>query len=121
MNTSSTPVENSVYAERLLHAKRVMRELSEEERLNNFDIGVFARSTDHGIVACAAGFCGLDPWFQERGFQTIYTTDGIGSVSMLPEDFFGTAAPFYPCNYGIRDRVTVEDVISALDREIRRF
>lgn len=120
MNTSPTPVDKSVYVERLLQAKRVMQELSEEQRLNNFDIGTFAINTDHGIVACAAGFCGLDPWFQERGFQTTYTSDGIGGVSIMPETFFGTDAPFYPSNYSVEGRVTVEDVISALDRAIKR-
>ena len=122
MNTSPIPlgIDNSVYIERLRQAKRVMQGLSEDQRLNNFDIGVYVVKSDHGIVGCVAGLCSLDPWFQQEGLISELNELG-GKVSPRPSVFFGTEDPFYRSNYLIAGRVTVEDAISALDRAIERF
>jgi hypothetical protein len=119
MNTSSatTPAE---YRERLQQAKRVLKGLSEQQRATNFNIARFAVDSSDGVVACIAGFCGLDPWFQERGF---FTTVGetMGSTSIMPEIFFGTGKPFYVSEYLPKTTVTVDDALAALDRSIELF
>jgi len=119
MDTSATPIQNFVYRERLEQAKRVMEGLSEQQRLRNFNVGLYAIQSDEGVVACIAGHCGLDPWFQERGF---FTTVGreTGTVSVYPSEFFGTADPFFASNYG-KSVVTFEDAICALNRAINLF
>ena len=122
MNTSPIPLgtDNSVYIERLQQAKRVMHGLSDDQRLKNFDIGVFVIQSDNGVVGCIAGLCGMDPWFQQEGLVSELNDLG-GTVSIQPSVFFGTEEPFYRSNYNISGRVTVEDAISALDRAIERF
>jgi hypothetical protein len=112
MHSSPTPSE---CRERLQQAKRLLQGLSETERIHNFDITVFAVTSPNGVVGCIAGLCGLDPWFQERG---LFTTVGvsIGSVSIPPEEFFGSETPFYRRSYLPKTHVSVDDAIAALDR-----
>lgn len=118
MNTISIPNMYPIYCERLSQAVRVMEQLSPEQRAN-FDIEIVARRTERGICACIAGFCGLDPWFQERGFITYVDCQ---DVSMTFREFFGTADPFLPTRYEQpSSQVTVEDAISALKRSIAIF
>jgi hypothetical protein len=114
------PVENSVYVERLRQAKRVMENLSAEQRVNNFNINLWVITSEHGIVGCIAGLCGQDLWFQEQGLTSETDIHG-GRLSIPPEIFFGTEEPFYGSNYRTGGRVTVEDAISALDRAIERI
>jgi hypothetical protein len=54
--------------ERYRQLIRVMRGLSKHERERHFDMESWGRKTPCGTTMCAAGFCGVDPWFQERGF-----------------------------------------------------
>lgn len=118
----------AVYRERLEQALRVMEGLSQNEREHQFDMEVFARQTPHGIVACIAGHCGLDPWFQEQGLIT--RPDGfIGSISVQPGDFFGIARPFIAShlwddgdyNPWRGDRITYEAAVEALCDAIAEF
>jgi hypothetical protein len=51
------------------NALRVLEELTPHERKKHWDMGWFGEKTDCGTVACAAGHCGLDPWFRRRGFK----------------------------------------------------
>lgn len=53
--------------ERWEQAKRVLKGLTPHERRQHFDMSVFGERTSCGTVACAAGHCGLDPWFNRRG------------------------------------------------------
>jgi len=114
MDTTANPISNSVYRERLQQAKRVMEGLTEQQRSNNFDINRFASESEFGVIACIAGHCGLDPWFQAQGFETDIKDS---NVNILPEDFFGTMKPFYRSYYQT-EHVTVDDAICALDRAI---
>jgi hypothetical protein len=72
MNSSSDtiPETNAVYRERLQQAVRVMQGVVERHEEGRFDINVYAKADEGGAICCIAGFCGLDPWFQERGFIT---------------------------------------------------
>lgn len=124
MNSSSSPTEsNAVYIERLQQAKRVLLTLSDQQRMANFNMDIFAKQSDQGVIACIAGHCGLDPWFQERGFVTT-VGESFGDVSLHPDEFFGTARPFYPSyysNYSTGKSVSFDDAVAALDRAIARF
>ena len=121
MNFRSTPTQtNSVYLERLQQAKRVLLSLSEQQRTANFDISIFAKRSDHGVIACIAGYCGLDPWFQERGFVTTVGYE-LGDVSLPPDRFFGTARPFAPQFYPTGKAATFNDAVMALDSAIEWF
>lgn len=117
-----------VYIERLEQAVRVMKGLSEIDRAN-FDIRITAIQTEHGLRACVAGHCGLDPWFQAHGLSTIVDESGLGSTGDLTigfGEFFGTCTPFFRSRYpaelisGCRE-VTVDDAIAALGRSIDLF
>ena len=118
MNSSATQTDaKSVYREGLQQAIRVLQALPEQQRVNNFNISIYAIRSGVGVIACIAGHCGLDPWFQERGFVTAIG-ESMGSVSVLPEDFFGTARPFHRRHYPDYETVTVDDAIQALDDSI---
>lgn len=135
MDSVWTLNDNSVYIERLHQAKRVLREMSTNELLK-FNINVFADKSADGIEACIAGLCGLDPWFEERGFITNVDKNRIDIVAtalttqeishddpyQTLEDFFGTERPFFRKFYPEKsESVSVEDAIAALDREIGRL
>lgn len=55
--------------ERWENVARVLRALPEHERQEHWNMGIWGEKTPCGTVACAAGHCGLDPWFRERGFR----------------------------------------------------
>lgn len=55
--------------ERWENVLRVLNGLSEHERQHHWDMRAFGTRNACGTVACAAGHCGLDPWFRERNFQ----------------------------------------------------
>ena len=55
--------------ERWERVERVLTELTPHERRKHFDMRGWARKTPCGTVACAAGHCGMDPWFRRRGFH----------------------------------------------------
>jgi len=111
------PATNADYQERLHQAVRVMQEVIERNDQERFDIHVYARADRGGPVCCIAGFCGLDPWFQERGLIAVPGAS-MGWVSVQPEAFFGTDRPFYANGYSKNGRVTVDDAIFALKRAI---
>lgn len=119
---------SSMYIERLEHAVRVMAGLSGGDR-SNFDINVVAVRTEHGLRACIAGHCGLDPWFQAQGLTT-FVDDGkggsTGDLSIGFGEFFGTCNPFLRSRYPVRladghEDISVADAISGLKRAIDLF
>src|SRR6266478_9843916 len=76
---------------------RVLRGLTKHERKKHFNMSFFGEKTACGTVACAAGHCGLDPWFRRRGFRLdfdkIVTWNGETVFSenvSSSEDFFGS-------------------------------
>lgn len=60
-----TPAEQ---LERWIQCRRVLKKLPVHERRKHWDMGTFGEKTQCGTVACAAGHCGLDPWFNKLGF-----------------------------------------------------
>src|SRR6267378_1550966 len=67
-----TPKEQIARWEQVL---RVLRGLTKHERKKHFNMGFFGQKTSCGTVACAAGHCGLDPWFRRRGFKLDFIED----------------------------------------------
>lgn len=55
--------------ERWEQCLRVLETMPAHEREHHFDMSDWGTKTECGTVACAAGHCGLDAWFRERGFQ----------------------------------------------------
>ena len=52
---------------------RVLRGLSRHERKKHWNMADWGEKTDCGTVACAAGHCGLDPWFRRQGLKFNFT------------------------------------------------
>ncbi len=75
--------------ERWENVKRVLSGLDEHEREKHWSMAVWGTKNDCGTIACAAGHCGLDPWFRERGFKLDFFPNSdlprIGNV----DRFFG--------------------------------
>lgn len=73
--------------ERWQNVHRVLDAMPEHERQKHWDMSIWGRQTDCGTIACAAGHCGLDAWFRERGFKL----DFLGRESRISNvpDFFG--------------------------------
>lgn len=119
-------IQAEIYVERLQQAVRVMAGLSETDRAH-FDVDIWATVRDGNFVACVAGHCGQDPWFQAQGlFTYVGAPDSreIGSIYPHPIEFFGTDTAFYRHTYepALGGRaVTVDDAIAALKQAIREF
>ena len=74
--------------ERWVNVERVLNSMPEHDRQHHWDMGMWGEKTDCGTVACAAGHCGMDPWFRERGFELTFYKDGGSKISDVNE-FFG--------------------------------
>jgi hypothetical protein len=57
--------------ERWENVGRVVRGIAEDPhaRSHHWNMGLWAVQNECGTVACAAGHCALDPYFQEQGFK----------------------------------------------------
>lgn len=73
--------------ERWTNVERVLYAMPEHERQFHWNMATWGQETDCGTVACAAGTCGLDPWFRERDFKLDFV-DGEAQISSV-ENFFG--------------------------------
>lgn len=74
--------------ERWTHVARVLDSMPEHERQHHWNMATWGEKTTCGTIACAAGTCGLDPWFRERGFTLNFTDQGEAEISNV-ESFFG--------------------------------
>jgi hypothetical protein len=57
--------------ERWENAKRVLVQMPRHERTHHWDMMNWGYTTECGTIACAAGHCGLDPWFRRRGLKLL--------------------------------------------------
>lgn len=55
--------------DRWLNAERVLVKLPKHVRTEHWNMGHWGIVTECGTVCCAAGHCGLDPWFRKRGLK----------------------------------------------------
>lgn len=87
--------------ERWQNVVRVLESLDKHQRTKHFSMRNWSDITECGTIACAAGWCGFDPWFHSQGFAMRlfryppppFSTDSgveidyeLGDV----EEFFGT-------------------------------
>jgi hypothetical protein len=82
-------IEQSELIERWSNTDRVLDAMTEHERQHHWDMSTWGRKTDCGTVACAAGTCGLDAWFRERGFKTVFPLGSTEARTPPVADFFG--------------------------------
>lgn len=85
--------------ERWRNVLRVLLSLSPHERQRHFTMNTWGELTPCGTVACAAGHCGMDPWFRSQGFIMDPHSDLSFTTlfpSTSPEEFFGQTG-----HYGI--------------------
>jgi hypothetical protein len=61
--------------ERWENVVRVLSKMTPHERKKHFDMAQWGIATQCGTVACAAGHCGMDPWFIQRGFELLPAKD----------------------------------------------
>lgn len=100
---------------------RVLLELTPHERRRHFDMSVWGRKTPCGTVACAAGHCALDPWFNDRGFSILFSERTPMQPTwpgMRPDVFFGHRG--YEQIF-IRTWYTFDQVVSAVRKHIRKL
>jgi hypothetical protein len=75
--------------ERWQNAERVLESMPQHERQHHWNMGFWGEKTSCGTIACAAGHCGLDPWFRRRGFKLDFAKrDNAPTISDVPA-FFG--------------------------------
>jgi hypothetical protein len=112
--------------ERWENVLRVLRALTPHQRKKHWDMGDWGRKTECGTVACAAGHCGLDPYFRRRGFRLDFVRQEAGgevwsesSMPVRPEDFFGYAG--YDTIFTSPGLRTVSEVIVAVKEHIKEL
>lgn len=118
-------ISNNEQVERWENMIRVLQSLSPHERRKHWDMSQWGQKTDCGTVACAAGHCGLDPWFRRRGFQLNFRPfryfdannpkyhDDIGD----PKEFFGSDG----ADYIFYTDGTVTEVIKRVKNYIKQL
>jgi len=87
---------NEELIERWQNVERVLTNLPEHERRKHWRMSTWGRVTACGTIACAAGHCGMDKWFQSQGLTLQPAQDGEANAlfsgrdptDILPE-FFG--------------------------------
>lgn len=87
-NTKQSAHNANPLIERWVNVERVLDAMPEHERQHHWDMSTWGKKTTCGTVACAAGTCGLDPWFRERGFKLEFDSRGEYEISDV-EGFFG--------------------------------
>lgn len=128
LGTWCTRQRNLRFATRYQQLIRVMRGLSKHQRKKHFDMRHWGHRTSCGTTMCAAGFCGVDPWFKRQGFR--FTANGSGFTIKYRdksswdaiEEFFGLMKGERKEGYAIH-RVfnfpeTVNEVIEAAKERV---
>jgi hypothetical protein len=118
--------------ERWENVLRVLRSLTPHQRKKHWDMGDWGRETECGTVACAAGHCGLDPWFRRRGFQLNFVPNAyfnaesdepsdrsVCKMPVDPERFFGYVGYDEIFTNGAMN--TVDEVIVAVKAHIKQL
>lgn len=90
---------NAERVERFQQAIRVMSDMTAERIENEFNMSTWGEKTACGTVACAAGWCAMDPWFNERGLMMaeIERTDSYSGETWVDFTFSkeGNASQFF--------------------------
>lgn len=75
--------------ERWENVLRVLQSLTPHQRKKHWDMDRFGYQTACGTVACAAGHCGLDPWFRKRGYKMEWSAGELFTPWDAEYKFFG--------------------------------
>jgi hypothetical protein len=67
--------------ERWRHVERVLLALDEHARAEHWNMKTFGVKNECGTIACAAGHCGMDPWFIDQGLVLEVVGDGAATFS----------------------------------------
>lgn len=125
---AATEISRKALIERWENCLRVLQSLTPHQRRKHWDMSKWGEVTDCGTVACAAGHCALDPWFQRRGLKMTFVqkidewgeehTDVKFDEDLVPVFFgeTGTLQIFYDTN-----RRTVSAVIKEIKDYIKRL
>lgn len=120
-----TDPTNAELIERWEQCLRVLEQMPEHEREKHWNMSEWGIQTDCGTVACAAGHCGMDPWFRERGFRMDFEKCDCGVVNCFEtqisnvDEFFGEwGSHTIFCNPRKR---SVETVIGEVKAHIARL
>lgn len=91
-------------AEQILRASKLVETLEGltlHEQLKHFDMSDWLYTNECGTVGCAAGQCGIRPWFRNRGFKIdLVPLDGdpldlqVRFPDLQSGDFFGDELDF---------------------------
>lgn len=73
-------IPKSARIERWENVLRVLEGLGPHERDEHWDMGTWGQQTPCGTIACAAGHCGLDPWFRQQGFTMDFRPCDCGEL-----------------------------------------
>lgn len=75
----ASEISQAELIERWENAERVLVNMPEHERKEHWCMSAWGTQTPCGTIACAAGHCGMDPWFIERGFELVPLSQVKGS------------------------------------------
>jgi len=113
-NFETLPLRQRI--ERWENVLRVLKGLTPHQRRKHWSMRFYVKQTECGTIACAAGHCGLDPWFRRLRFKL--TTDvGMGEVTL---NFFGRRGS-EEIFWDVRDRPVGEVIreVKAYLKELR--
>lgn len=100
--------------ERWENVDRVLTNMPAHEQKHHFDMHDWGYETECGTIACAAGHCGLDPWFYRRGLSLKSQLRGDGTKFDVA-GFFG-----FNGSYSVFYNTTPRSV-STVAREVRNY
>jgi hypothetical protein len=117
--------------ERLKNLLRVLEEVKERQLPFEmqwwFSRDGVSSGDECGSAACALGWACRDPWFQEQGLQSDDVTnepmyDGdcglVAGMRLFELTYSESADLFFACNYPIRSRVTIDDVMKRVRQQL---
>lgn len=119
---------NAELIERWEQCLRVLEQMPEHEREKHWDMSDWGNRTPCGTVACAAGHCGMDAWFRDRGFRMDILKCDCGSpdcynveISNVNEFFGDEGADHIFCNSRQRPVEAVIEEVKAHIARLRKF
>lgn len=95
MGGSFEPKGTEQLLQRWEQVLRVLKGMSRHTREKHFRMAFWGKQTPCGTVGCAAGHCGLDPWFRRRGFKLQLELDPYSGRVESTSDFDSDVIDFF--------------------------
>lgn len=86
----ATPEERILRASKLVET---LEGLTLHEQRKHFNMSDWLWKSECGTIGCAAGQCGVRPWFRSRGFKIDLVQDKYSDTGKLIKDSFSTDFP----------------------------